>query len=152
MVGHGYEKPPEGATFEKMPLRQELQLPVQGNVTSGYGFRKNPVTGRQDFHAGVDIAAKEGTPVYAAQSGQVVKAGYNRLRGSYVVIRHPHGVKTLYQHLSYSFVRSGETIQQGQCIARVGSTGLVTGPHLHLEVLVDGICTNPGYAFPQLKQ
>ncbi len=146
------KKPPVGATFEKLPLGQKLRLPVQGNVTSGYGFRKNPVTGGQDFHAGVDIAAAEGTPVYAAQDGQVVRAGYNRLRGSFVVIRHEHGVKTLYQHLSYSFVRGGEMIRQGQCIAQVGSTGMVTGPHLHLEVLVDGVCTDPMYAFPQLAQ
>ncbi len=146
------KKPPVGATFEKLPLGQKLQLPLKGRITSGYGFRKNPVTQEQDFHAGIDIAAQEGTPVYAAQAGQVVQAGYNRLRGSFVVLRHPYGVKTIYQHLSYSFVRGGEMIRPGQCIAQVGSTGMTTGPHLHLEVLVDGVCTNPLYAFPQLKQ
>lgn len=141
---------PEGATFDSYTLPQELLLPVAGVVTSGYGFRDNPVNGEDDFHAGVDIAAAEGTPVAAAQAGQVVCTGYNALRGYYAIVRHAGGVQTLYQHLSYIFVRGGETVRQGQTIAAVGSTGLVTGPHLHLELIVDGVRVDPLPAWPQL--
>ena len=76
-------------------------------------------------------------------SGQVVRTGYNRLRGYYIIIRHEGSVQTLYQHLSYIFVRGGETVTQGQTVAVVGSTGLVTGPHLHLDVQVNGEYVDP---------
>lgn len=141
---------PDGASMDDYTLPQELLLPVAGPVTSGYGFRDNPVNGADDFHAGVDIAAAEGTPVAAAQSGQVVRTGYNRLRGYYIIIRHEGSVQTLYQHLSYIFVRGGETVTQGQTVAAVGSTGLVTGPHLHLEIILDGVRVDPMPSFPQL--
>ena len=141
---------PDGASMDDYTLPQELLLPVAGPVTSGYGFRDNPVNGADDFHAGVDIAAAEGTPVAAAQSGQVVRTGYNRLRGYYIIIRHEGSVQTLYQHLSYIFVRGGETVTQGQTVAVVGSTGLVTGPHLHLEIILDGVRVDPMPSFPQL--
>ena len=108
------------------------------------------MNGADDCHAGVDIAAAEGTPVAAAQSGQVVRTGYNRLRGYYIIIRHEGSVQTLYQHLSYIFVRGGETVTQGQTVAAVGSTGLVTGPHLHLEIILDGVRVDPMPSFPQL--
>ena len=83
----------------------------------------------------------------AAQSGQVVRTGYNRLRGYYIIIRHEGSVQTLYQHLSYIFVRGGETVTQGQTVAVVGSTGLVTGPHPHLEIILDGVRADlmPGF-------
>ena len=138
---------PDGASMDDYTLPQELLLPVAGPVTSGYGFRDNPVNGADDFHAGVDIAAAEGTPVAAAQSGQVVRTGYNRLRGYYIIIRHEGSVQTLYQHLSYIFVRGGETVTQGQTVAAVGSTGLVTGPHLHLEIILDGVRVDPMPSF-----
>lgn len=141
---------PEGATLEDYTLPIELALPVEGGVTSPYGFRVNPVNGADDFHAGVDIASDEGTPVAAAQSGMVVRTGYSRLRGYYVILRHAGGVQTLYQHLSYIFVRGGETVGQGQIIADVGSTGFVTGPHLHLELILNGIRVDPLPAFPGL--
>ena len=83
-------------------------------------------------------------------SGQVVRTGYNRLRGYYIIIRHEGSVQTLYQHLSYIFVRGGETVTQGQTVAAVGSTGLVTGPHLHLEIILDGVRVDPMPSFPQL--
>ena len=81
---------------------------------------------------------------------QVVRTGYNRLRGYYIIIRHEGSVQTLYQHLSYIFVRGGETVTQGQTVAAVGSTGLVTGPHLHLEIILDGVRVDPMPSFPQL--
>ena len=140
---------PDGATLEEYMLPIDLQYPVSGYLTSRYGFRDNPVNGEDDFHAGIDIGAAEGTPVFAAQSGIVMRTGYTRLRGYYIILRHAEGVQTLYQHLSYIFVRGGERIEQGQLIADVGSTGFVTGPHLHLELILDGVRVDPLPTFPR---
>lgn len=141
---------PEGATLDSYTLPIELSAPLSGNVTSGYGFRVNPVNAEDDFHAGIDIAADEGTPVLAAQNGIVVRTGHTRLRGYYVIVRHACGVQTLYQHLSLILVRGGETVEQGQTIAATGSTGFVTGPHLHLELILDGVRVDPSPSFPGL--
>lgn len=140
---------PDGATLKEYTLPIDLQYPVSGYLTSRYGFRDNPVNGEGDFHAGIDIGAAEGTPVFAAQSGIVMRTGYTRLRGNYIILRHAEGVQTLYQHLSYIFVRGGERVAQGQLIADVGSTGFVTGPHLHLELIVDGVRVDPLPTFPR---
>lgn len=140
---------PDGATLEEYTLPVDLQYPVSGYLTSRYGFRDNPVNGEDDFHAGIDIGAAEGTPVLAAQSGIVMRTGYTRLRGYYIILRHAGGVQTLYQHLSYVFVRGGERVEQGQLIADVGSTGFVTGPHLHLELILDGVRVDPLPTFPR---
>lgn len=141
---------PEGATLDNYTLPIELSAPVVGSLTSGYGFRVNPVNAEDDFHAGIDIAADEGTPVLAAQDGLVVRTGYTRLRGYYVIVRHTGGVQTLYQHLSLIFVRGGESVTRGQTIAAAGSTGFVTGPHLHLELILDGIRVDPLPSFPEI--
>ncbi len=140
---------PEGATLDEYELPIELFPPLSDEIvlTSGYGFRQNPVNGTDDFHAGIDIAAAEGTPVRAAQGGIVVRAGYTRLRGYYVVLRHSDGVQTLYQHLSLIFVRGGEIVTGEQTIAAVGSTGFVTGPHLHFELILNGVRVDPARAF-----
>ena len=143
-------KVPDGASMDSYTLKEKLLLPTAGYVTSAYGFRDNPVNGEDDFHAGLDIAAAEGAPVKAALGGQVMHTGYNKLRGYYAIVRHANGVQTLYQHLSYIFVRGGETVEQGEVIAAVGSTGLVTGPHLHLELILDGTRYDPLPSFPQL--
>lgn len=140
---------PDGATLEEYTLPIELQYPVSGYLTSRYGFRDNPVNGADDFHAGIDIGAAEGTPVSAAQAGIVMRTGYTRLRGYYIILRHAGGVQTLYQHLSYIFVRGGEKVAQGQLIADVGSTGYVTGSHLHLELILNGVRVDPLPTFPR---
>ncbi len=142
------EVPPDGASFEDYVLPQPLARPVTGVLTSGYGYRDNPVTGEDDFHAGIDLAAVAGTPVGCALAGQVYKTGYNRYRGNYVLVRHADGVQTLYQHLACAAVRAGETVAQGQTIGMVGSTGLVTGPHLHFELLLDGVLVDPLKSLP----
>lgn len=134
---------PEGATLDDYTLQETLLLPVSGVTTSGFGFRKNPVNGKEDFHMGLDLGANEGAGVAAALAGQVTEAGYNAVRGNYIVIHHRAGLQTLYQHLSYGFVRAGETIKAGQMIAAVGSTGMSTGPHLHFELVIDGKRVNP---------
>lgn len=103
--------------------------PVTGTITSYYGWRKS------GFHHGLDIAAKIGTPINAASSGQVSFAGTRAIYGKTVIIDHADGKQTLYAHLSKFNVKKGQEIAKGQVIAYVGTTGRTTGPHLHFAVL-----------------
>lgn len=117
---------------------------VSSNITSYYGTRTHPVTGKVKSHSGVDIGAAYGTNIYAANSGTVIVAGWNSGGyGNYVVIDHGGGVTTLYGHCSSLNVSAGQTVTKGQVIAKVGSTGMSTGPHLHFEVLKNGATTDP---------
>lgn len=144
------QTPPEGASLDAYTLPEALFLPVWGGITSEYGFRDNPVNGEDDFHAGVDIACAAGTEVAAALGGQVVKTGYNGYRGNYLLIRHAGGVQTLYQHLACIVVRPGEMVQQAQTVGMAGSTGMSTGPHLHFELILDGLRVDPLPSLPGL--
>ncbi len=122
-----------------------LSWPCPGytTITSNFGYRTHPVTGTYKYHSGTDIAAPTGASILAAASGTVIMAGYNAGGyGNYVVIDHGGGVTTLYAHASSLCVSNGQFVNQGQLIARVGSTGMSTGPHLHLEVQVNGQRTN----------
>jgi len=117
---------------------------VSSYITSPYGTRVHPVTKTVKTHSGVDIGASHGTDIYAAASGTVLISGWNSGGyGNYVVIDHGGGVTTLYAHCSSLLVSSGQKVSQGQVIAKVGSTGMSTGPHLHFEVLKNGAHTNP---------
>lgn len=144
------QTPPEGASLDEYTLPEALFLPVWGGITSEYGFRDNPVNGEDDFHAGVDIACAAGTKVAAALGGQVVKTGYNAYRGNYLLIRHTGGVQTLYQHLACIVVRPGEMVRQAQTVGMAGSTGMSTGPHLHFELILDGLRVDPLPSLPGL--
>lgn len=120
---------------------------VSTYITSEYGTRVHPVTGKVKTHTGLDIGAASGTDIYAASDGTVLVSGWNAGGyGNYVVIDHGGGVTTLYAHCSSLLVSSGQRVSKGQVIAKVGSTGMSTGPHLHFEVLVNGAHTNP-YAY-----
>ena len=113
-------------------------LPVNGGIdTSSFGWR----WGR--MHEGIDIGASTGTPIYAADGGTVVTAGWNGGYGLCVDIDHGNGVMTRYGHCSSIYVSVGEQVFQGQNIAAVGSTGWSTGPHLHFEIRIDGVAYNP---------
>lgn len=113
-------------------------------ITSPYGTRTHPVTGKVRTHAGIDVGAAHGTNIYAAADGVVLVAGWNTGGyGNYVVINHGSGITTLYAHCSALNVSAGQSVKKGQVIAKIGSTGLSTGPHLHFEVLVNGAHTNP---------
>ncbi len=113
-------------------------------VTSPYGYRIHPVTGRQRFHSGIDIGAPYGSSIYASNSGTVVVAGYNAGGyGNYVVINHGGGYSTLYAHCSSLLVSPGQQVSKGQVIAKCGSTGMSTGPHIHFEIQYNGSTTNP---------
>jgi murein DD-endopeptidase MepM/ murein hydrolase activator NlpD len=117
--------------------------PASGPVTSGFGWRIDPIFRRRALHTGIDIAAAWGTPVEAAENGTVLYVGWMTGYGNVVVLDHGNGVSTVYAHLSSYVVRTGESVNRGQVIAHVGSTGWSTGPHLHFEVRQDGQPTDP---------
>ena len=103
-------------------------------IASLFGYRIHPVTHKNTFHAGLDLPAKHGTPVYAPASGVVVYAAKKGAYGNFMLIAHSYGFKTAYGHLSKFAVKSGDYVTKGQKIAYVGSTGRSTGPHLHYEI------------------
>lgn len=119
-------------------------LPVEmGYFSSNYGYRIDPITGRNSFHTGVDLIAPTGTPVVAAAGGVVATVGFVPEYGNIVEIDHDNGLTTRYAHLSRSQVKVGDVVMKGQSIAHVGMTGRTTGPHLHFEVREKGIPLNP---------
>lgn len=120
---------------------------VSTYITSPYGTRVHPVTGKVKTHTGIDIGAGMGTNIFAAADGTVLVSGWNTGGyGNYVVINHGGGITTLYAHCSSLLVSAGQKVTKGQVIAKCGSTGMSTGPHLHFEVLKNGSHTDP-YAY-----
>ena len=117
--------------------------PARGWVTSGYGYRISPFTGLRQFHQGIDIANRFGTPVVAPADGVVVKVGMDYSFGKHIVISHGYGITTRYGHLAKLLVKKGQKVKRGQIIGRMGNTGKSTGPHLHYEVVVNGRPKNP---------
>ena len=117
--------------------------PVQGWVTSGFGFRTNPFTGLTQMHEGLDIANRIGTPVIAPADGIVSDTGKDSAYGNFIVISHGFGINGRFLHLNKILVRPGQRVKRGDKIAEVGTTGKSTGPHLHYEVRVNGIPVNP---------
>ncbi|MBE0477851.1 peptidoglycan DD-metalloendopeptidase family protein [Candidatus Aerophobetes bacterium] len=118
-------------------------FPVKGWLSSGYGSRINPFTGRRETHEAIDIVAPWDTPVRAACRGEVVFAGWRDFYGLVVEIKNKYGYSTLYAHLSKVLVKKGERVEKGQIVGRVGSTGRSTGPHLHFEVWKGGRSIDP---------
>lgn len=112
-------------------------------LTSKYGMRKDPFTGRPQFHDGVDIAAKSGTDVYPSMPGRVTFSGWKPGYGKVVVVEHANGLETVYGHASKLLVKAGDTVTADSAIAHVGSTGRSTGPHLHFEVRKNNVPVDP---------
>lgn len=117
--------------------------PTTGWVTSGFGNRKSPFTGQEEFHRGLDISAPRGTPIYAPASGRVVAADKDGSNGLTLVLSHSPNISTRYSHLQRIAVKPGDMIKRGDLVAFVGDTGRSTGPHLHYEVLLAGVPQNP---------
>ena len=130
--------PPSSAARGQLPA-----VPLAGPVTSGFGIRSDPFTGEAAAHLGVDVGAPEGTPIRAPAAGVVLRAGPRGGYGNAVEIDHGDGVVTVYGHASEVLVSAGEKVAAGREIARVGSTGRATGPHLHFEVRVAGHPVDP---------
>jgi len=118
-------------------------LPSDAPTSSPFGWRIHPILGYRRFHAGLDFAAGYGSTIRAADSGTVIFAGWYGGYGKAVIISHSKGITTLYGHTSELYISEGQTVQKGQAIAAVGSTGLSTGPHLHFEVRRDGTPVDP---------
>lgn len=120
--------------------------PTDGFVTSGFGARLSPFTGKVQHHRGIDISARLGTPIHAPARGVITAAGIDGAYGIAVEINHGGGITTKYGHMQKFVVKPGQTVERGELIGHVGRTGRVTGPHLHYEVRLSGVPTNP-YAY-----
>ena len=135
---------PDNASLEQRNLGFSHCTPVHGPLSSPFGWREHPVEGGGRFHYGVDLAAEEGTDVVAFADGTVYATGESSTLGNYIMLQHQGGYITLYAHCSRVTVSSGP-VAQGEKIAEVGSTGLVTGPHLHFELHDGDLYLNPIY-------
>ncbi|HPM78430.1 MAG TPA: peptidoglycan DD-metalloendopeptidase family protein [bacterium] len=122
--------------------------PVRGWVTSEFGPRLDSLTGRREFHPGIDIAAPISTSIYAPADGFVLFVGEMPIYGHYLILRHGHGLTTHYGHLSRVLVLDGQTVREGEQIARVGNTGQSTGAHLHYEVRLHDVPVDPRRYLP----
>jgi len=138
--------PTERAFFLNVAFR--LPLP-QARVTSSFGMRRNPVTGTFKKHEGVDLAAPEGTEVYAARDGIVAEIGDDPVYGIYVVVEHDGAWRSIYGHLSAVTTDLRNRVRSGTIIGRVGSTGQSTGPHLHFELRRNGEARDPAALLPR---
>ena len=127
-------------SYQKVPITLNLIRPISGIITSRFGARSSI---RVSNHTGLDIGASIGTPIKAAASGIVTFAGYKGSYGYMVVISHNNEIETYYGHCSKLYVTAGQKVNQGDTIAAVGNTGNSTGPHLHLEIRVNGVAYNP---------
>jgi len=117
--------------------------PVSGWVTSGFGYRQSPFTGKKEFHKGMDIANRKGTEILAPADGVVSFVGPQGFYGELIVIDHGHGITTRYAHLDRVFFKRGDRVVRGKTIALMGNTGRSTGPHLHYEIRLNGVPVNP---------
>lgn len=122
----------------------------EGVVSSGYGMRESPFTGKNRFHNGIDIAAPSKTSVYAAREGEIIDTGYNETYGNFIEIQHAGGYSTFYGHLNKFFVELHDKVISTMIIAEVGTTGRSTGPHLHFEIRRNGRTRDPAAMTPGL--
>ena len=135
---------PAGSSLEALEPENALSRPIRGYaVTSGYGWRSDPFTGKSDFHTGIDLAVAEGTAIHPAWNGIVQKSAWNSSYGNYVQILHENGLVTRYCHMQYVFVRQGQRVSLDDVLGAVGQTGAATGPHLHFELFCNDIRYDP---------
>jgi lipoprotein NlpD len=136
--------PPPIATQPPDTDREKFLWPVVGTINSGFGPRGS------SFHDGIDIAAAEGTPIRAIERGEVIYSDQLRGYGNIVIVRHPDGLVSVYAHNEINLVKQGQSVSRGDTVARVGSTGRVTGPHLHFEIRKNNTAQDPLRVLPQL--
>jgi murein DD-endopeptidase MepM/ murein hydrolase activator NlpD len=117
--------------------------PTEGWLSSGFGYRVSPFTGLREFHKGLDFAGRKGTEIIAPADGVVSFVGRNGSYGKMIKIDHGHGIVTRYGHIQKALKKRGEVVKRGDVIALMGNTGNSTGPHLHYEVLLNGLPVNP---------
>lgn len=136
---------PANVSYDIPELPFATVTPVSGYTSSGFGFRMHPIHETVKFHYGTDFAADAGTDIAAFADGTVLAAGQDAGYGNYVKLDHGGGFVTLYGHCSALLVQAGQTVTAGQTIARVGATGQATGPHLHFELIHEGVYLNPEF-------
>lgn len=137
---------PSSYTMDQVSLGElETMTPVMGRLTSGYGYREHPISGKYFFHGGVDIGGQTGDAIAAFAGGVVEYTGKNDSYGLYLQIDHGNGVKSFYAHCSKIVVTKGQTVAMGDKVAEIGSTGTSTGPHLHLELKYNKMHLDPAY-------
>jgi murein DD-endopeptidase MepM/ murein hydrolase activator NlpD len=136
---------PAGAPSAPPGAARHLALlwPSGGIVTSRFGWRVHPIFGGREFHTGMDIATRYGSPVAAARAGVVRFVGWKSGYGRIIVVEHDGGIETAYSHLSATLVSPGQQVARGQTIGRIGSSGWSTGPHLFFEVRRNGVPIDP---------
>lgn len=125
-----------------------LTTPFKGplltmKITSGFGNRENPFTGRNEYHSGLDLKAHIGTKIFSPYRGVINNRGYSDFYGNYLIIEHPHGYSTHYYHLKSIALNIGEHVEKGDLVALSGNSGRSTGPHLHFEIQLKGEPINP---------
>jgi murein DD-endopeptidase MepM/ murein hydrolase activator NlpD len=117
--------------------------PTTGWISSNFGTRTSPFTGQREFHKGLDISGRIGQPIYAPAKGTVIFSGVDGGYGRSLVLSHSSGIITRYAHLHRAAVKKGQTVTRGELIAYLGNSGRSTGPHVHYEVRLNGVCVNP---------
>lgn len=148
---------PKNCRLDKPQIEKEMlttfsQPLKSARVTSLFGYRTNPVSGKYTFHTGYDLAAASGQDIYAMFPGKVITAASESGYGNYVVIDHGNGLRTLYAHCSKLLVKKGQQVDAGSRIALVGSTGNSTGPHLHVEIRIDSVRYDPEWLLGGIYQ
>ncbi|MBQ0944217.1 M23 family metallopeptidase [Ideonella sp. 4Y16] len=135
----------ESRLFEKRlaSLMLPSSRPIDAPIGSAFGFRADPFTGRPALHTGQDFQAAPGTPIFSAAGGVVTSTAWHPQYGQLLEIDHGNGLSTRYAHTSKILVNTGDIVKRGQQVALVGNSGRSTGPHLHFEVLIDGVPQNP---------
>ncbi len=136
---------PANVTFSQQVLGFAYTTPARGTLTSSFGYREHPIEGEELFHYGLDIANTEGTEICAFADGTVKATGKSSSFGNYLMLSHANGYTTLYGHCSKVTVSAGQSVKKGEKIAEMGSTGNVTGTHLHFELMDGSTYLNPIY-------
>ena len=144
---------PKNYTMDQLSLGDlETMAPVKGYLNSPYGYRDHPIDGEYHFHTGADISGHMGDPIAAFADGTVEYTGEDDSYGLYFQLDHGNGVKSFYAHCSKVEVVKGQRVSMGDTVARIGSTGSSTGPHLHLELKFNKMHLNPAYYVDFLGQ
>ena len=136
---------PENVNMEQALLGFDYISPVSGTISSKFGYRDHPTEGEERFHYGLDLVADSGADICSFADGTVTVVGESNSYGNYCVVVHENGCSTLYAHCSRISASSGKAVSKGEVIAKVGETGMATGPHLHFELQQDGVYLNPIY-------
>lgn len=135
---------PDNVCAELVELPFDYSRPVAGAQTSKFGYREHPIDGVNKFHYGNDFMADEGEDIFAFADGHIAASGKSQTAGNYLIISHGNGWTTQYFHCSKIYATSGSPVKRGDVIAAAGHTGAATGPHLHFELIRDGVYHDPG--------